>query len=131
MLYKLLLIFVLVPLIELWLLIEIGSVIGGWLTVLLVAATGFLGLLLARSQGLHILYKMHEDIQRGIIPAYQMLSGVGILIGGAFLLTPGFITDISGFALLLPFTRNLIITAVRKIIERSLKKGTIRIYRRW
>jgi UPF0716 protein FxsA len=121
MLIKLLLMFTLIPLVELWLLIEVGSIIGSFTTILLVASTGFFGVLLARSQGLQIFYRMQEEMRGGSVPADEILDGVCILVGGAVLLTPGLITDLIGFLLLIPVTRELIKKTGRKIIEKRLR----------
>jgi len=118
MLIKLLFLFTVIPLLELWLLIEVGKIIGTWLTILIVASTGFLGVLLARSQGLLVLYNMQAELRRGMLPTDELLNGVCILVGGAFLLTPGLITDLFGFSLLFPLTRN----PIKKVAVRLIKK---------
>ncbi len=128
---KLLLLFTLVPLLELWILIHFGSWIGAGWTILLVAATGFFGVLLARSQGLRILYRLRDELESGAMPAGQILDGVCILLGGAFLLTPGLLTDLLGFSLLLPPTRNVLKDLARRAISRKLENGTIVVYRRY
>jgi len=127
---KLLLLFTLVPLAELWLLIEIGKRIGVWPTVLIVALTGFAGVWLARSQGLSILYRIKSDLSQGVIPGDKLLDGLCILLGGAFLLTPGIMTDLFGFSLLLPFTRPWIKKAGRLYLERRLIHGARNLRRR-
>jgi len=131
MLIKLLLIFTIVPLLELWLLIEVGRMIGTWPTVILVAATGFYGVLLARSQGLQVIFKMRQVVQQGGMPANEILDGACILVGGALLLTPGLLTDLFGFSLLLPPTRNYIKKVTRQIISKKIEAGVIHIHRRW
>jgi len=128
---KLLLLFTLVPLLELWILIHVGRWIGAGLTIFLVAATGFLGVLLARSQGLRILYRLRDELENGAMPAGQILDGVCILLGGAFLLTPGLLTDLLGFSLLLPLTRNILKEIARRAISRKLENGTLVVYRRY
>lgn len=130
MLLRMLLLFTIVPLLELWLLIKVGQVIGAWPTVLLVALTGFFGVLLARSQGMQVLYRMQYVVQSNALPAEELLDGVCILVGGALLLTPGIITDIFGFALLFPFTRALMKETVKKMLRRKMTGGTVYIYRR-
>lgn len=127
---KLFLLFTLVPLIELWLLIEIGRLIGTWPTIIVVASTGFFGVLLAKSQGLSILHRMRDELEQGIIPGEKIIDGVCILIGGALLLTPGLITDLFGFSLLSPPTRHLIKKVVRRYLQRKLDGGTRYIRRR-
>lgn len=131
MLAKLLLFFTIVPLVELYLLIELGRVIGSWPTIILVAMTGFFGVLLARSQGLQVLYRMQKDIQESVLPGEELFDGACILVGGAFLLTPGLITDALGFALLFPLTRSFIKRSARKYIRKRMDQGTVYIYRRY
>jgi UPF0716 protein FxsA len=121
MLIKLLLMFTLIPLIELWLLIEVGRIIGSFVTILLVASTGFFGVMLARSQGLQVFYRMQEEMRNGFVPTDEMLDGVCILVGGAVLLTPGLLTDIAGFLLLIPVTREMIKKAGRRMIEKKMR----------
>ena len=128
---KLLILFTIVPLLELWLLIKIGTWIGPGMTIILVAVTGFFGVLLARSQGIRILYRLREEIEHGSMPAGEILDGVCILIGGAFLLTPGLLTDLLGFSLLISPTRNIIKEWAKKVIWRKMENGSIVVYRRW
>jgi UPF0716 protein FxsA len=127
---KLFLLFTLVPLVELWLLIEIGGLIGTAPTIIIVASTGFLGVLLARSQGLSIIYRIVDDLNRGALPGEQLFDGACILVGGAFLLTPGLLTDLLGFALLIPLSRRWIKGAVRRFLERRLEMGTLYLWQR-
>lgn len=122
---KLLLLFTLVPLIELWLLIEIGRLIGAWPTILIVASTGLAGVWLAKAQGLITLFRIRSDLEQGIVPGDKLLDGVCILLGGAFLLTPGLLTDLLGFSLLLPFSRNWIKEVGRRFLERRLMHGAM------
>jgi UPF0716 protein FxsA len=116
MLLKLLLLFTTIPFVELWLLFAIGKRIGAGWTLALVILSGFLGVYLVRAQGLHLLYKIREEIRRGRLPADEMMDGVCILAGGILLLTPGLLTDLTGFSLLFPAVRKLVKeTAIRLI----------------
>lgn len=131
-LVQLLLLFTIVPLVELFLLIEVGKIIGTWPTIFLVAATGFFGVLLARTQGLQILYRIQQEMNRGSLPGEELLDGICILVGGAVLLTPGLITDLLGFALLIPFTRFLFKKAASSLIKKKMKtETTVHYYHRW
>ncbi len=125
---KLLLLFTLVPIIEIWLLIEIGGIIGSLPTILLIALTGFIGVFLAKYQGLAVIYRMQMDLEAGIVPSEQLFDGAGILVGGAFLLTPGLLTDIIGFSLLLPFTRIFYKASARKYLNRHMEKGNFHVW---
>ncbi len=105
MFLRLFLLFTLVPLVELFLLIEIGRLIGPLPTVALVVTTGALGAWLARSQGLATLRRVQSEWSAGRMPAEALLEGLLILIAGAVLLTPGLLTDLFGFFLLVPAGR--------------------------
>jgi len=99
----------LASLIEIWVLIEIGGVIGAGWTVGLVVFTAIAGVALVRSQGLATIGRIQAQIARGEIPATEIFEGVGLLLAGVFLLTPGFVTDALGFALLVPPLRRLLV----------------------
>lgn len=105
MFHRLLLIFTLVPLVELYILIRAGKFLGLMNTIALVIITGIVGAAFARQQGLGILSGIRGSIYQGRIPGIEMLQGLMVLVGGVLLITPGFITDLVGFTLLIPFTR--------------------------
>lgn len=130
MIIKLLLLFTLLPLTELWILVELGRGVGTWPTILLVASTGFAGVILAKSQGLSVLYRMQQDMEQGILPGKKIVDGACILVGGAFLLTPGLLTDLFGFALLVPLTRGWLKSAIWRYLQRKLDRGTFYLWRR-
>lgn len=106
-----------VPFAEIYLLLAVGGIIGAFPTILLVVLTAVLGAWLLRQQGFATFQRFQESLARGEIPAYEMIEGPLILVGGALLLTPGFITDILGFACLMPVTRKKI---AQYIIENHL-----------
>ena len=108
MLLKLFLAFTIIPIIEIYLLIEIGSMFGALTAVTLVILTGFLGAFLARMQGLQTLYRIQESLREGRMPSGELLDALLIVIAGLVLLTPGFLTDSAGFLLLIPATRKSI-----------------------
>ena len=105
MFLKLFLAFTLIPMIELYLLIKLGAVIGAFNTLLLVILTGATGAYLARLQGLQVMFRVRERLQQGEMPAEDMLDALIILIAGIVLLTPGLLTDMVGLLLLLPSIR--------------------------
>ena len=117
MLLKLFLAFTIIPIIEIFLLIEIGSMFGALTAVTLVILTGFLGAFLARMQGLKTLYRIQESLREGRMPSGELLDALLIVIAGLVLLTPGFLTDSAGFLLLIPATRNFIKYWLRRQIE--------------
>lgn len=100
--------FIAVPLIEIYLLIQVGSVIGPLLTILLVLLTAVIGVTLLRQQGLATLNKVQAQMQHGELPASGLLEGMLLFFAGALLLTPGFFTDTIGFLLLVPPLRKAI-----------------------
>jgi UPF0716 protein FxsA len=108
MFLRLLALFTLVPLIELFLLIEIGRRIGFPATIGLVLGTGVLGAWLARREGLKTLQRVQAEWREGRVPTQALVDGILILIAGAVLLTPGLLTDLAGFFLLLPFGRRVV-----------------------
>ncbi|MCP3906715.1 MAG: FxsA family protein [Oceanicoccus sp.] len=104
-----LLLFITIPIIEMWVLIEVGSEIGALNTIFLVFLTAAIGLALLRQQGMNTLLRVNQQMEQGQLPAGDILEGVMLAVGGALLLTPGFITDAIGFACLLPFSRKLLV----------------------
>jgi len=105
MLFKLFLAFTLVPVLELYLLIKIGAVIGAMNTMALVILTGFAGAYLARMQGMQTMRRVRSQLQQGIMPAEDLIDAVIIFVAGIVLLTPGFLTDLAGLLLLFPASR--------------------------
>ena len=108
MLLKLFLAFTIIPVAEIYLMIQIGSVFGVLTSVALVVLTGILGAYLARIQGLQTLFRIQKSIQEGRLPSSELLDALLIGVAGLVLLTPGFLTDTVGFVLLIPSTRNMI-----------------------
>ena len=108
MLLKLFLAFTIIPVFEIYLLIQIGSVFGVFTSIALVVFTGFLGAYLARIQGLQTLFRIQKSLREGRMPSAELLDALLIGIAGLVLLTPGFLTDTVGFVLLIPSTRNAI-----------------------
>ena len=106
LLFKILLIlFLTVPLVEIAILIKIGKVIGAGYTIALVIGTAILGAALLRTQGISTLAKVQTNINRGQLPAIELIEGLILLISGVLLLTPGFFTDMFGFLALVPILR--------------------------
>ena len=101
----LLLLFILIPIIEITLLINVGQAIGAWYTVGLVMLSAFIGVNMLRQQGLSTLMRARSRMDSGEIPAQEMVEGLILAVGGALLITPGFVTDFFGFCCLIPFIR--------------------------
>ncbi len=121
----LLILFTVVPALELVLLIEVGRHIGSINTLLVIVLTGILGASLARYQGFLVLNKIQTNLGKGHLPSEELMDGLMILVGGIVLLTPGFATDALGFMLLIPLTRTAIKKLVRKRMEDMIRKGQI------
>ena len=109
--------FLIIPFVEIYLLLQIGGIVGVFPTILLVVSTAIIGAGLLRQQGLATWQRLQENLQKGELPAYEMVEGPILLVGGALLLTPGFFTDIIGFACLIPPARRKI---AQYIIEKRL-----------
>jgi len=114
--YLLVFLFIGIPIIEISVLIRVGSMVGGFNTIVFVIFTAVLGAYLVKQQGLATLAKVQEEANAGRVPAQQIVEGVALLVAGAVLLTPGFVTDAFGFALLIPQVR-------LAIFNWALKKG--------
>lgn len=108
MLFRLLTLFIAVPLVELALLFWIARHLGGWETFSLVLVTGFVGATLARAEGLKTMQQIQRDMAEGRMPGDMLLQGAMILVAGALLVTPGVITDAVGLMLLVPMTRHAV-----------------------
>ena len=110
------LLFIIIPLIELYFIIVVGDIIGAFWTVLLVLLTAVIGVNLLRFQGMSTLARAQRNMAQGALPAMEMMEGVALAVAGVLLITPGFITDSIGFLLLIPASRRSII---RYIIARA------------
>ena len=125
MLGYLILLFTVVPIIELSLLIKVGQYIGVIYTLAIVIITGVVGAFLAKLQGLLTLRRIQDDINQGIMPADKLFDGVLILCSGLLLLTPGFITDLIGFMGLIPVTRKLIKRWLSRKVKNMVSEGRV------
>ncbi len=103
--FKLFVLFIVMPIVEIALLLEVGDLIGGWPTLGLVILTAFLGAKLLRQQGSSTLQEIQQKTASGEIPGNTLIEGLMLLVAGILLITPGFITDIIGFILIVPVTR--------------------------
>ena len=118
----LLLIILIVPLIEIYLFIQIGGQIGAFNTILIIFLTAVVGIYFVRLQGLNTLRSGVTQLYRNQIPIYEMMSGAALAMAALLLIIPGFATDVIGFLLILPFTRNLIF----KYLGKKYKKGSVK-----
>jgi UPF0716 protein FxsA len=123
LLARLFALFVIVPLVELVLLIRLGQWLGVLATVALVVVTGAIGAALARREGLRTVRQIQADMKGGRFPAGRLLDGVLILLAGGLLLTPGILTDIIGFACIVPASRGWIKSRVAARVRRMVDTG--------
>jgi UPF0716 protein FxsA len=121
----LLLLFIAIPIVEMWLLISIGRHIGTLLTISLVVATAVIGVHWLRQQGFSTLLKLNERLSAGELPAREITEGVIITVGGALLLTPGFATDALGFACLFAPTRGLLVKTLFSRIQNGVMENAM------
>ena len=127
MLLKLFLAFTLIPVLEIYLLIKIGHYLGAFNTVVVVIVTGLLGASLARHEGIRTMIRVRESMNRGELPAEEMLDAVLIFIAGIVLLTPGFITDLAGIAILIPNARSWLKRRMRTKFEEWISENRVDI----
>jgi len=111
--------FIALPLVELYVILKVADSLLGWpLTIALLAADSLLGSWLLRSQGRAVWNRFNEAVRAGRVPHNEVIDGVLVIFGGAFLITPGFITDVIGLFLLVPPTRRVVRRLARRTIER-------------
>ena len=123
---RLLLLFVLVPLLELAILVRLGALVGFWPTMGLVLLTGAAGAWLAKSQGLRLLRQIQGELAAGRIPATHLVDGLLVLIGGVVLLTPGLLTDVAGLLLLFPASRAVLRRALSARFRTMVRSGEVK-----
>ena len=124
---KLFLLFTVTPLVELYILIRIGAWIGALPTVLLVVVTGFAGAYLAKLQGFQVWMRIQYEVNAGRFPATSLLDGLLLFAAGLVLITPGVITDVLGFLLIIPATRAPIRDWLARKLRRMMDRGTVEI----
>ena len=127
MLARLALLFVLIPILELALLIQIGQWVGLPWTLGLVVLTGVMGATLARAEGLRTLSAFQREMAQGRLPGQPIMDGLSVLVGGAFLLTPGLLTDVVGFALLIPISRRWLQARTRRWLKKRVEAGQLQV----
>lgn len=127
MFIKLFILFITVPVIEVFILLDAAEYIGLWPTVLLVIATGAAGSYLTKSQGLDLLRKIQIATNQGELPAQELIDGLFIMAGGLLLLTPGFGTDLVGFIFLTPWSRAPLKRYLMSWLRRKLERGEFQV----
>src|SRR3954469_16293009 len=115
------LLFVVVPLVELFLLIQLGQVVGPWWTILILLADAALGTWLVKREGGRTWRALQDPLAAGRMPARELADGALVLVGGTLLITPGFLSDIAGLFCILPFTRPMARRLLARVITRRLQ----------
>lgn len=121
MFFYLFIIFIILPIIEISIFIQIGSFLGTFNTVLLIFLTAALGIYFVRQQGLSAFQKITYELQNQQIPMQGMFDGLVILIAGILLITPGFLTDVLGFLCLMPMTRYYLLNIIKNILSKRYR----------
>ncbi len=123
MFVKLFFLFALIPVLELYILLKIGAIIGPLNTVIIIIITAGVGAFLAKQEGFRVIGKINQALREGKAPTRELFSGLFILIGGFLLLTPGFITDLAGISMLVPPLRSLYCKSAEKFIRKKFDLG--------
>ncbi|MCW8109080.1 FxsA family protein [Alteromonas ponticola] len=121
---NLFLLFAIMPIVEIALLVQVGGIIGGWNTIALVLISAFVGAYFVRREGVHTLTTAQQKMQSNQIPGQELLEGLMLLVAGVLLVTPGFITDIFGLALVLPPSRKYIAKKLKKHLSMHVVSGS-------
>jgi UPF0716 protein FxsA len=124
---RLFLLFTLVPLVELYLLVNLGGLIGVWPTIAMVAVTGLVGAALAKREGRRALASYQEALANGQLPEEGIVSGLLILAGGVMLITPGVLTDVFGLAMMIPPIRRSVAKLVKDRLQKRISTGEISV----
>lgn len=121
--FKLFSFFLIIPLVELYLLIKIGGILGAFNTILIILITASLGAYMAKSQGFQVFRQIQEATSNGRMPGNELLHGFFVLAGGFALITPGLLTDAIGFSMLIPQTREIYVRLAKELIRKKLESG--------
>lgn len=128
---KLIPIILIIPIIELYILIRISQAVGFSNAIIMILLTGIAGYYLTKTEGKLVLIDINKEMANRKVPGNEILDGLSILIGGFLLLLPGFITDIVGFTMVLPITRNIYRGFFKLKIEDMIRKGYTKFRIRW
>ncbi|MCP4714827.1 MAG: FxsA family protein [Deltaproteobacteria bacterium] len=128
MFVKLLFLFIVVPIIELSLLIKMGTLIGTLETVAVIVFTGVVGAWLVKMSGIQCFFRIRQQLESGQFPSEELLNGLCIVVAGAFLITPGLLTDVAGFLLLVPLSRDVVTHRLKRRLARMIEKNNPDVY---
>ena len=120
--------FITVPLLELWLLLQVGTMVGAGPTFGLVILTGTVGAWLARREGYRTMLGIQREMAKGALPAGELVDGMIIIMGGALLLTPGILTDVLGFSMIAPVTRQVMRRSLVSWMKRKVESGAAHVH---
>jgi UPF0716 protein FxsA len=112
--------FVVVPLVEIWAILQVGQLVGPWWTIVLLVLDSLVGAWLIKREGGRAWQALRQALQNGRMPARELADGALILIGGTLMLSPGFVLDVAGILLILPFTRPVARRLLTSVVERRL-----------
>ncbi len=124
---KLFSLFLIIPVVEIYLLLKVGEIIGALNTVLIILITAGIGAYLTKSQGFRVLRQIQDATMQGYMPGNELLHGLFVLIGGFALLTPGFLTDTIGFSMLIPQIREIYVRIAKGIIRKKIQQGNFQM----
>ncbi|MFD2169470.1 FxsA family protein [Tumebacillus lipolyticus] len=127
----LLILLIVVPALEILTMIQVGKIIGGWLTFFLIIGLSALGVYLLSVQGRYTLQQIRNQMEMGMLPGEALLDGACILVGGILLVLPGFLSDALGLLLLIPFARAIPKLLIKAWLLRLIQRGNVTLYRRW
>lgn len=127
MFLKLFSLFLIIPIVEIYLLIKIGGMIGALNTVLVILITASIGAYLTKNQGFRVLHQIQDATRQGYMPGNEILHGLFVLIGGFALLTPGFLTDTIGLSMLIPQIREIYVRIAKGIIKKKIQQGNFQM----
>ncbi|ASS74517.1 membrane protein FxsA [Tumebacillus algifaecis] len=126
-----LILIIVVPALEIFTMIQVGQVIGGWQTFLLIIGTSVLGAYLLKVQGRSTWRQINRDMEMRVLPGDSLLDGACVVVGGTLLLVPGFLSDIVGLLMLLPGLREIPKHLIKLYLMRMMQKGNFSIYRKF
>lgn len=129
MMLRLFLAFTLIPALELYLLVKVGTHIGALATIAIVIGTGMAGAWLARREGASVVLRIREQMNQGIMPAAELMDAACILVAGVLLITPGFLSDLAGIILLIPAARAALRRVLLRWVEAAVQRGQIHVAR--
>lgn len=127
MFFKLFSLFLVIPIVEIYLLIKIGGIIGALNTVLIILITASIGAYLTKSQGFRVLRQIQDAVSQGYMPGNELLHGLFVLVGGFALLTPGLLSDTIGLSMLIPQTRKVYVELAKGIIKKKIQQGNFQM----